>query len=360
MRNLLIAKVCGADSDLIAATPDQRPALAAAAAHFSEEDLTRFFQILLQTDDDLRRKPDPRVHLEMGLLRLINAARLAPLEELLTEIKSGASGGGTPGGTSGASTSTPARRAATAASGGGSFAAPANAYSAAAAAPVVAPSITKPSFTPLSSPEIKPAAVESPINDTALGSSAIAPAVPLGPSAPAVPLDPEAGSAKVVTDAISPAATNGATNGHSENGNAAAASASNLRLEGITALQVAEIKSAVEQQQKFLSGLLEHAGAWELGGAELKLYYSPDKKWCAEMLEGRDSLEKLRSVSSKVLGRPIRVCAKLEAGSNPAATSRAVSDVQELRARFEGDPMVRSLMQRFGGKISEVRRAPEE
>ena len=60
-----------------------------AAALFSEEDLTRFFQILLQTDDDLRRKPDPRVHLEMGMLRLINAGRMAPLEELLTEIKTG-------------------------------------------------------------------------------------------------------------------------------------------------------------------------------------------------------------------------------------------------------------------------------
>src|SRR6201993_601697 len=93
MRNLLIARVCGADSDLIAATPDQRPALERPAAQFSEEDLTRFFQILLQTDDDLRRKPDPRVHLEMGLLRLINASRLAPLEELLTELKSGVASG---------------------------------------------------------------------------------------------------------------------------------------------------------------------------------------------------------------------------------------------------------------------------
>src|SRR5215470_10284036 len=90
IRNVLIARVSGADSDLIAATQDQRPALAKAAAQFSEEDLTRFFNILLQTDDDLRRKPDPRVHLEMGLLRLIHAGRLAPLEELLSELKSGA------------------------------------------------------------------------------------------------------------------------------------------------------------------------------------------------------------------------------------------------------------------------------
>src|SRR6202166_3316447 len=97
MRNLLIARVCGADSDLIAATADQRPGLARAAALFSEEDLTRFFQILLQTDDSLRRAMDPRVHLEMGLLRLGEAARVAPLEGLLAEEKGG-SGGDSGGG----------------------------------------------------------------------------------------------------------------------------------------------------------------------------------------------------------------------------------------------------------------------
>src|SRR6266446_3355323 len=118
MRNLLIARVCGADSDLLAATPDQRPALAKAAATFSEEDLTRFFQILLQTDDDLRRKPDPRVHLEMGLLRLINAARLAPLEELLGELKSGGANSGAARSVALAGASTPSAK-----SGAPSFAA---------------------------------------------------------------------------------------------------------------------------------------------------------------------------------------------------------------------------------------------
>ena len=77
------------------------------------------------------------------------------------------------------------------------------------------------------------------------------------------------------------------------------------------------------------------------------------------MLEGRDSLEKLRTTSSTVLGRPVRVCAKLEIGKAPELSSCAGSDVQELRARFERDPMVRSLLQRFGGKISEVRRPQE-
>ncbi|MGH9681702.1 MAG: DNA polymerase III subunit gamma/tau, partial [Candidatus Acidiferrales bacterium] len=74
-RNLLVARVCGADSELIASPADQRPRLQQSAQSFSEEDLTRFFQILLHTDDDLRRKPDARLHLEMGLLRMVNAAR---------------------------------------------------------------------------------------------------------------------------------------------------------------------------------------------------------------------------------------------------------------------------------------------
>jgi hypothetical protein len=78
------------------------------------------------------------------------------------------------------------------------------------------------------------------------------------------------------------------------------------------------------------------------------------------MLEGRDSLEKLRSISSNVLGRAIRVCAKLAASTSPEAATRAGAEQQELRAKFERDPMVRSILQRFGGKISEVRRAQGE
>ncbi len=86
-RNLLVARVCGADSNLIAAPDDERPRLAEQAAQFGEEDLTRFFNLLLAIDDDLRRKPDPRLHLELGLLKLINAQRLAPLEEIVAELR---------------------------------------------------------------------------------------------------------------------------------------------------------------------------------------------------------------------------------------------------------------------------------
>ena len=89
IRNLLVARVCGADSDLIAAPEDERPRLAEQAARFGEEDLTRFFNILVAADNDLRRNPDPRLHLELALLKLVNAQRLAPLEMVLSDLNEG-------------------------------------------------------------------------------------------------------------------------------------------------------------------------------------------------------------------------------------------------------------------------------
>jgi DNA polymerase III subunit gamma/tau len=317
MRNLLIARTCGADSDLIAATPDQRPALAKAAALFSEEDLTRFFQILLQTDEDLRRKPDPRVHLEMGLLRLINAARLAPLEELLAEMKSGASGG---------SASPAASRSASVA--------PAFSPAPKSAAPsFVSPISPRPAVearTPSPSPYAAPVTA----------SASTAPAVAPQAASPAT----EASDGKK-EEKIAAAKTNGAT----------------VQAIGISQEQVVEIKAAIQAQQKFLGELVEQSCRWELEGTELRIYFSPEKRPFAELLEGRDSLEKIRAISSKVLGRAVRVCAKLEAVAAAAASaSRSAAGTQELRAQFEKDPMVQSMLQRFGGKISEVKRSQEE
>ena len=330
VRNLLIARVCGAESDLIAATPEQRPALARAAAQFSEEDLTRFFQILLQTDDDLRRKPDPRIHLEMGLLRLINAARLAPLEELMAEMKNGGTGGSAPP-SGGSRTSTPAApivRGATA-----------SAYS----APSVQNSPT--SFDAASSKAngaLRPFAY-------AATSAAAAPAPVLRPAQMTAPA-PEA--SRAASAAPEPEEGSPKTNGRAP------------QVDGITAEQVAEIKTTIQATQKFVAELIEHANRWELDGAELRLCFSPDKQTFAGLLDGRDTLEKIRAASSKVLGRSVRVCAKIESVAASAASvssgASRVSGTQELRARFEQDPMVRSMLQRFGGKITEVRRQQEE
>jgi DNA polymerase-3 subunit gamma/tau len=321
MRNLLIARVSGADSDLIAATVDQRPALAKAAAQFTEEDLTRFFQILLQTDDDLRRKPDPRVHLEMGLLRLINAQRLAPMEELLAELRSGAPSGAASAGAMRSSASAVPAMAAPQAP-----ATPARSFS--------APPAPQTTFTPpqrLAPPSFSPTA-----------------------AAAAAPARAEIKSAPAPTPAVQPPAT---VEGSPES-ESAVENDPETRADGITQEQVEEIKTAIQAQQKFLGEIVNQGSRWELEGAELRIYFSADKRAFAEMMEGRDSLEKVRTSSSKVLGRPVRVCAKVEAVA--AAAPRGISGTQELREQFERDPMVRSLLQRFGGKISEVKWRQEE
>jgi len=338
MRNLLIARVCGADSDLLAATPDQRPGLAKAAALFSEEDLTRYFQILLQTDDSLRRAMDPRVHLEMGLLRLVNAARLAPLEELLAEAKSaggGNSGGGGTGRGAGLGATAAALPLRSATANAANIPSVIEKRSASDSGPYKSEErvVAKPEAIAVSASgaAVAPAFERKEKVVPALGASGIAEEATLdGKSAQAGMPVPQKKAAEV-------AAT------------------------GLDAGQVAEIKAAIQAQQKFIGELLEHSSRWELDGMELRIYFPAEKSTFAGLIEGRDTLEKIRNASDKVLGRAVRVCAKLETGAaKDANASRAVSSTQEIRAQFENDPMVKSMLQRFGGRISEVRRQGEE
>jgi DNA polymerase-3 subunit gamma/tau len=279
-RNLLVTGVCGADSELVAAPTDERPRLAKQAAQFSEEDLTRFFQILLATDDDLRRQPDPRLHLELGLLKMVNAQRLAPLEEVLAELR-------------GEARLTPA----TAPPRAMSAAQSASSTSSAAAAARMAPAKLAPPESSAAPPR-----ASSPI--------------------PASPPRIVARAAEEVTS-------------------------------GLASAQVDAIKAAL-QGQKFLWSMIEHATRWEIESGELRLFFPTESRALAEMLLARDPMERLRTVLHQVVGQPLRVCVKLETGR--AAMGRG----SELRARFEEDPIVRAMLERFGGQISKVKRPGEE
>jgi DNA polymerase-3 subunit gamma/tau len=381
IRNLLIARVCGADSDLIAATPDQRPALAKAAAQFSEEDLTRFFNILLQTDDDLRRKPDPRVHLEMGLLRLIHAGRLAPLEELLADLGDASGNGGSAKSSSArASTLTAATpawssnneiaNAATAGVGASLAAAPDNSVT----APVTfnSPAWSKrpetfPNRTDVASSVARPAPLTGTAPEEEKLSQRTHPANPrVGhPNAAMIESVPEARPIIADEKAAEREAPSEISDVKSQSPANVAESQSQpvidrVAANGLAEEQVAEIRGAIQAQQKFLGELLEHAHRWELEGAELRIFFAAEKRAFAEMVEGRESLEKIRAASGKVLNRSVRVCAKMESvAATGANASQGASGSKELREKFERDPMVRSMLQRFGGKISEVKRREE-
>jgi DNA polymerase-3 subunit gamma/tau len=324
-RNLLVARVCGSDSQLIAAPEDERPRLAEQSARFSEEDLTRYFNILVATEDDVRRKPDPRLHLELGLLKLINAQRLAPVEEAIAELRgensplaraanpvrhSGAASAAHGASPSASVAAPPSSRAVPAAS------APAQSASAASGAAVrMAPEME----TPVS--QSASAHAESPARFSTSSQSA--------PAAPAairpIPAPPQRVVARAAEDSSA----------------------------GLASAQVDAVKSAL-QAQRFLWSMVEHASRWELDASELRLFFPSESRALAEMLQARDPMERLRTVLNEVTGQPLRVCVKIESGRVGTAHNA------ELRARFEEDPIVRAMLEKFGGRISNVKRPGEE
>jgi DNA polymerase-3 subunit gamma/tau len=89
-RNLLVARIAGTDTRLIAASAAQRQKLAETAQGYSEEDLTRYLQLSLDTFSDLQTSLQPRLHLELGLVRLVHAGRLQPIEQALADLRGGA------------------------------------------------------------------------------------------------------------------------------------------------------------------------------------------------------------------------------------------------------------------------------
>ena len=85
-RNLLVTRVAGSDTRLVAASAAQREKLTNIAGGFSEEDLTRYLQLSLDIFKDLQASLQPRFHLEIGLVRLVQAGRLLPIEQALAGL----------------------------------------------------------------------------------------------------------------------------------------------------------------------------------------------------------------------------------------------------------------------------------
>jgi DNA polymerase-3 subunit gamma/tau len=103
LRNCVIAKIAGiaadgsnpdgAASELLQISADEQKRAARSAALFTEEELTRFLQVMLRTFDELGYRQEQRFHFELGLLKLVHLRRLLPVEEVLSRFPVSASGG---------------------------------------------------------------------------------------------------------------------------------------------------------------------------------------------------------------------------------------------------------------------------
>ena len=94
LRSSLIAKIAGitpeaGDTELLQISPEEQRRAARTAALFSEEELTRFLQVMLRTFDELAYRQEQRFHFELGLLKLVHLRRLLPVEEVLSSLSGG-------------------------------------------------------------------------------------------------------------------------------------------------------------------------------------------------------------------------------------------------------------------------------
>jgi len=92
-RELLLVKLAPAGSALAAQlVPEERERMLPLAEAYAEEDLLRIFDVLTKADAELRLAQDPRVTLELALLKLVQMRRLLPFAELVERVERLAAG----------------------------------------------------------------------------------------------------------------------------------------------------------------------------------------------------------------------------------------------------------------------------
>jgi DNA polymerase-3 subunit gamma/tau len=85
LRDLLVVKVSG-DPSILDSASTQTAALKKQADQFSESDLVRFFHSMAETESTLKDAANPRYQVEVGLVKLMEMHRLAPLGDLIRRI----------------------------------------------------------------------------------------------------------------------------------------------------------------------------------------------------------------------------------------------------------------------------------
>jgi DNA polymerase-3 subunit gamma/tau len=93
LREILVVKLAPDTSPLLSPiAPEERQSMRPLAEAFSEEDLLRAVDVLTQVEKELTWAQDPRVTLELALLKLVQTRRLLPFTELVARVEGLAQG----------------------------------------------------------------------------------------------------------------------------------------------------------------------------------------------------------------------------------------------------------------------------
>ncbi|HEV2495432.1 MAG TPA: DNA polymerase III subunit gamma/tau [Terriglobia bacterium] len=302
LRDLMVARSCGAQSPLLQVPQDERQALEELARQFSEEDLSRFFQIMLRTEAELRYSLQPRFHLELGLMKLVHARRLASLEGLLGELRT-------------ASPSAPGPpRPGSSSTGSGTV---------------------KMSAAPSSPPHAKRQEIAA-----AVGS--LATPRPLSVMPAPLPQVPQPSSATAPATA--------------EPGTLGASPSEAIRSEPARAgappddERLSAIKALIFGQSKLLGSCLEPLVGWRFENGEVRFSYAKKDSWAADLLKSRERQEALRAACTQVLGEAVKVCVTLVDSEEPA-----LGVAPSVKERAGRHPVVEAFRRHFDCVVVEVK-----
>jgi DNA polymerase-3 subunit gamma/tau len=306
LRNATVAKIAGKDSGLLQISSDERARVGRVADLFSEEDLARHLQIMLRTHGELGYRQEQRFHLELGLLKMAHAQRLLPIEQLLSDASTPASGPRT------------------------------------IARPVLA-----------SSSEVRRAEPQTPARanfvspfaaDSARKNSPKAEFSGDAPAASHPQTSGGAGANVVIMDSAAPAVSE--TTPEPEGAADATATAA-LRECVLSALS----------QQPMLVSMLEVA-EWSLEGNSLVAKVAASNTMI-EMSFNADARRIASAAASGLAGRPLKMLVQpgnVQPGSTPQTGSpaRRSSSNGSARSRAEQDPVVRRMQEKFDAEIRTV------
>ena len=293
LRNAIVAKVAGANSSLLQISQDEADRVGRVAEKFTEEDLTRFLQIMLRTHGELGYKHEQRFHLELGLLKLVHAQRLLPLEQILS--------------------SEPLPKAA-----GTSTAPPRPVPSRASESAAAAPARPR-GPSPFESDSARKGGPRGGMMSSAPvveGTSAIAVA-PVMETAVAIADPPQPGDMS------------------------------------LPKIQTATLSAMEKTGQKIIAHWLE-MGEWKIEGSDVVIGVAAKQSMIDAALKG-EAQRVLNESATDASGQPVRV--KLVAGANGNGTpaiARPVGDGTDARSRAMNDPIVKKMKEKFGTEIRTV------
>jgi len=306
LRNIVVAKIAGADSSLLQISGDERKRVARVAELFSEEDLARHLQIMLRTHSELGYRQEQRFHLELGLLKMAHAQRLLPIEQLLSEAGVG-------------NTPRPAGK------------------------PSIVPEARKSEASPTARPNyVSPFAADS----ARKGGSKPELSTENSPPAPSK-VAARTTNPPVVMGAAAPAAMSEPV----EEISAQADPAPEIQAAEQLNLSSAVLDALGGAGHRVLVSLLD-GGEWQVQGDELQVKVTASAA-VVDMSLSAEAKRLLTATAAQVLRRPVKL--KIIPGSKvQAAPANRGPSNGGGRSRVEQDPVVRRMQEKFGAEIRTV------